>query len=31
MSTYNIVVATNEATVVTEYVPDKKRSTEYQS
>ena len=31
MSTFNIVVATNEATVVTEYVPDAKRSADYQS
>lgn len=30
-STYNIVVATNEATVVTEYIPDIKRGADYQS
>lgn len=31
MSTYNIVAATNEATVVTEYTPETKRSQSYQS
>lgn len=30
-STYNIVLSTNESTVVTEYVPEKKRSDAYQS
>ena len=31
MSKYNIVAATNESTVVAEYIPDANRSTEYQS
>jgi type I restriction enzyme R subunit len=31
MSTYNIVLSTNERTVVTEYVPQTKRSDSYQS
>jgi len=31
MSTYNIVTADNESTVVTEYVPDSRRATDYQS
>lgn len=31
MSTYNIVASTNQSTVVTEYIPDEKRSTAYQS
>ncbi|MDR2202294.1 MAG: type I restriction endonuclease subunit R [Clostridiales bacterium] len=31
MSTYNIVAATNESTVVTEYVPDGRREREYQT
>lgn len=31
MSTYNIVLATNESTVVTEYQPETKRSDSYQS
>ncbi|MCL2821640.1 MAG: hypothetical protein FWD86_00355, partial [Firmicutes bacterium] len=31
MTNYNIVAATNESTVVTEYVPDKRRATDYQS
>ena len=30
-STYNIVLSTSESTVVTEYVPEKKRSEAYQS
>lgn len=30
-STYNIVLSTNESTVVTEYIPEKKRSDAYQS
>ena len=30
-STYNIVLSTSESTVVTEYVPEKKRSDAYQS
>ncbi len=29
-STYNIVLSTSESTVVTEYVPEKKRSEAYQ-
>lgn len=29
--TYNVVASTNQSTVVTEYIPDKKRETEYQS
>lgn len=31
MSTYNIVLSTNESTVVTEYTPIDKRSDAYQS
>ena len=31
MSTYNIVASTNQSTVVTEYIPDEKRATAYQS
>ena len=31
MSTYNIVLSTNESTVVTEYEPQTKRSDAYQS
>ncbi len=31
MSTYNIVASTNQSTVVTEYIPDEKRSSAYQS
>ncbi len=31
MSTYSIVAATNESTVVAEYIPSGKRSTDYQS
>ncbi|MCD7950686.1 MAG: type I restriction endonuclease subunit R [Erysipelotrichaceae bacterium] len=31
MSTYNIVMATNESTVVTEYTPEARRSDSYQS
>jgi type I restriction enzyme R subunit len=31
MTTYNIVAASSEATVVTEYTPEAKRSTDYQS
>ena len=31
MSTYNIVLSTNESTVVTEYEPQAKRSDAYQS
>ena len=31
MSTYNIVLSTNESTVVTEYEPQPKRSDAYQS
>ena len=31
MSTYNIVLSTNESTVVTEYEPEVKRSDAYQS
>ncbi len=31
MSTYNIVLSTNESTVVTEYEPQTKRSDSYQS
>jgi type I restriction enzyme R subunit len=31
MTKYNIVATTNESTVVTEYVPDKRRATDYQS
>lgn len=30
-STYNIVLSSNESTVVTEYIPEKKRSEAYQS
>ena len=31
MTTYNIVAASSEATVVTEYIPEEKRSADYQS
>ena len=31
MSQYNIVIESNEVTVVSEYTPDKRRSTDYQS
>lgn len=31
MSTYNMILSTNESTVVTEYVPEEKRSDAYQS
>ena len=31
MSTYNIVASTNQSTVVSEYIPDEKRATAYQS
>ena len=31
MSTYNIVLSDNESTVVTEYIPEEKRSADYQS
>ena len=31
MSTYNVVAASNESTVVTEYEPQSKRSDAYQS
>lgn len=31
MSTYNIVAATNESTVVTEYIPEGQRAADYQS
>ena len=31
MSTYNIVASTNQSTVVSEYTPDEKRATAYQS
>ncbi len=31
MSTYNVVAASNESTVVTEYEPQSKRSEAYQS
>lgn len=31
MSTYNIVASTKQSTVVTEYIPDEKRATAYQS
>lgn len=31
MSTYNIIAATNEATVVAEYIPEEYRSVDYQS